>query len=88
MNHWEGNAGRGSRHAEVFAFYFLMIYRCEKDVAAVMSVFLIILKRDVPGCLTALESERFQLVHIVLELWRAHRYGYKTCSDAKQCSEG
>jgi len=53
-----------------------------------MSVFLIILKRDIPGCLTALERERFQLVWILLELWRAHRYGYKKCSDVKQCSEG
>lgn len=50
VNHWEGNA----EHAEVFAFYFLMICRCEKDATAVMSVFLITLKRGIPNCLTAL----------------------------------
>lgn len=88
VNRWEGNAGRGNRRPKVFAFYFLMICRYEKDTAGAMSVFLIVLKRDIPDCLTALQRERFQLVHIVLEPWRVHRYGHKTCSDVKQCSEG
>lgn len=47
-----------TEHAEVFASCFPMIRRCEKDVTAVMSLFLITLKGDFPGCLIALPKER------------------------------